>query len=122
MYKDGLKESIIFKLSKNIKCFWDFTEDLIIDPEIEIIVIKRNIEKIYSELQWSNEGKGIYFGFVPCELASKVGHRFYIEVWLFTKPCCIRIDGGYAIDIMSLAEGLNMVAFDVLGGDRIFPK
>ncbi len=122
MYKDGLKESIIFRLSKNIECFWDFTEDLIIDPGIEIGDIQKSLEKKYLELKWSDEGKGIFFGFVPCEFASKVGHRFYVEVWLFTTPCCIRINGGYAVDVMAIAKDLNMVAFDVLGGDRLYPE
>lgn len=41
MLEDGLKESIVFRASKNIESFWDFTKDLIVDPEIEINEIKK---------------------------------------------------------------------------------
>lgn len=121
MVKDGLKDSLVFRLSKDIESFWDFTEDLIIDPGIGIDEIKKIIEKRYPELRWSDEGNGIYFGFVPCEILIKLEHRFAVEIWLFEKPCCIRIDGGYAIDVKAIAKELDMVAFDVLGGDRIYP-
>jgi len=121
MVKDGLKDSLVFRLSKDIESFWNFTEDLIVDPGIGIDEIKKIIEKRYPELRWSDEGNGIYFGFVPCEILIKLEHRFAVEIWLFEKPCCIRIDGGYAIDVKAIAKDLNMVAFDVLGGDRIYP-
>ena len=121
MLKDGLKDGIVFRTSRNIESFWDFSKDLIVDPEIAVDEIKKTIEKRYPELRWSDEGNGTYFGSVPCEKLIEIEHRFAVEVWLYEKPCCIRIDGGYAIDVKAIAEDLNMAAFDVLGGDRIYP-
>jgi len=121
MYNDeeGLNDSVIFRLSKNVEHFRDFSEDMIIDPLIDLSVIKKIIEKQYSTLEWSDEGNGVYFGFIPSGM--KVEHRFDVEVWLNTKLCCIHIEGGYAIDIKAIARNLDMVAFDVLNGDRIYP-
>jgi hypothetical protein len=120
MNEDGL-DSVIFRISRNIESFWDFTKDMIVDPGIGTDEIKRIIEKRYPELKWSDEGHGVYFGSVPCEKLIKVGRQFAVEVWLHEKPCCIFIDGGYAIDVKAIATDLDMVAFDVLGGDRIYP-
>ena len=120
MLKDGLKESIVFRLSRNIESFFDFTEDLIVEPGIEIDEIKKTIEKRYPELVWSNEGKGIFFGSRSCK-TTKIDHRFAVEIWIYETPCCIHIDGGYAEDVIAIAKDLNMLAFDVLGGDRIYP-
>ncbi|WP_020160283.1 MULTISPECIES: hypothetical protein [Methylobacter] len=41
MLKDGLKDSIVFRTSRNIESFWDFSKDLIVDPEIEVDEIKK---------------------------------------------------------------------------------
>lgn len=46
MLKDGLKDSIVFRISRNIESFWDFSKDLIVDPEIEVDEIKNNRKTI----------------------------------------------------------------------------
>ena len=47
MTEDQLKEcnSVLFRLSKSIECFWDFSEDMIIEPGIEISLIKKRLKK-----------------------------------------------------------------------------